>query len=105
MAGGQAHVESLVSLVEPEPDDLNDYRTYEETVRIGGWESLTQKFDFPPPLLGPLTAWFVMRSWGSRPRPFLSILPCCSFGDDNHLIGRRAFSCDGSVLAESMHLV
>jgi hypothetical protein len=33
-AGGQVHVESLVSVTEPEPNDSNDYRTYEKTVRI-----------------------------------------------------------------------
>jgi len=34
VADGQVHVESLVSLAEPEPDDSNDFLTYEKTVRI-----------------------------------------------------------------------
>lgn len=35
-----------------------------------------------------------MRSWDSRPRPFLHILPC---GDENQPMG---LPCDGSVLSK-----
>lgn len=46
---------------------------------------------FSRPLLGPLTALSAGAVMGSRPGPFLHILPCRSLGDDYHLINRHAF--------------
>lgn len=87
----QVHVQSLSVLPIQNPRARREYRTYGETVRIeGGGDHWFPQIAFSPPHLGLLTAWFVDAVMGSRPPPFLRILPLpLTWG--RYLINQRVF--------------